>query len=316
LNSALLAFEGKYMELSVLTKLRITAVIALGVVVIGILAWPMVRPGDVFGAVTVFGGDIGFGEALILFFLALVIGLIAYFLAWPYGWEIGVLAVPAGLCTWAARSGDMAGLLRMNPLAEQRLVVYDTLRWEGFFWLGIIAAGFAGVLLARAIVSAKPLEIPKQANGRLGLNKYLNIAISLLGSVLIAQFCINLLARDVTLPDARLGRVLGQPAVSQICFAALVSFGAAAFVMKKFLNSSYLWPSAGTAVLSFIAMIVAGKTALVERLVRNWPASFHARAVYAVLPVQLVAFGTLGAIIGFWLAVRYDYWKKYRSVSD
>ncbi len=304
------------MELSVLTKLRITAVIALGVVVIGILAWPMVWPGDVFRAVTIFGGGISFGEALILMILALVVGFAAYFLSWPYGWEIGILAVPAGLCTWAVRSGDMAGLLRMNPLAKQRLIVYSTLRWEGFFWLGIIAVGFAGVLLARAMVSVKPVEISKQAAGWFASNKYLNAAISVFGSILIAQFCINLLARDVSMPDARLGRVLGQPAVSQICFAVLVSFGVAAFVMKKFLNSSYLWPAAGTAVLSFAAMSVAGKTGLVERLVESWPASFHAKAVFAVLPVQLVAFGTFGSIVGFWLAVRYDYWKKYKSVSD
>ena len=100
------------------------------------------------------------------------------------------------------------------------------------------------------------------------------------------------------------------------CFAVLVSFGLAGFVMKKFLNSSYIWPAVATAVLSFTSMSIAGNIGLVERLAENWPASFHAKAVYSVLPVQLVAFGTLGSVIGFWMAVRYNYWRKYKSVSS
>jgi len=304
------------MELSVLTRLKITAVLALGVVVIGILAWPMVRPSDGFGAITALGGAINFAEAVILVFLALLVGLVAYFLSWPYGRQIGILAVPAGLCIWAARSGEMAWLLQLNPLMQQRQSVYNTLRWEALFWLGVIAVGFTGVILAQRMVSADRQETADTKAVKFGLNKYLNAVISVFASVLIAQICISLLVKDTVMPDEKLGVVLGQPAVGQICLAVLVAFAAAAFVVKRLLNSSYVWPVVATAVLGFAAMSAAGRSNLVQHLVENWPASFHARAVFAVLPLQMVAFGTLGSVIGFWLAVRYGYWKKYKNISS
>jgi hypothetical protein len=303
------------MELSILTRLKITAVLALGVVVIGIFAWPLVRPSDGIGAVTVFGGGINPLDLVIVVVLALLVGFLAYFISWPYGREIGILAVPAGLCVWALRSGDMAGLLQLNPLVQQRQNVYSTLRWEGLFWLGIIGVSFAGVLLAQRIIPAQCKKTVDTKAGKFNFNKYVNIVISVLGSGLVAQFCISMLAKDTTMYDEQLGAVLGQPAVGQICFAVVVAFLAAAFVVKRLLNSSYIWPVVATAVLCFLAMSAAGRTALLQHLVENWPASFHARAVFSILPVQLVAFGTLGSVIGYWLGVRYDYWKQHKIAN-
>jgi len=304
------------MELSFLTKLRITAVLALGIFVVGILAWPMVRPGGGLEAVTALGGAINPAEAVVLIFLALLVGLTAYFLSWPYGRQIGILAVPAGLSIWAARGGEIARILHLNPLVQQRQSVYHTLRWEGFFWLAVIAAGFSGVLLAQRMVSASKQETADIKAVKLGLNKYLNAVISVFASVLIAQICISLLAKDTVMPDEKLGEVLGQPAVGQICLAVLVAFAVAAYVVKRLLNSSYIWPAVATAALSFAAMSAAGRSNLLQYLVENWPASFYARAVFAILPLQMVAFGTLGSVVGFWLAVRYGYWKKYKSVRS
>src|SRR3972149_6448957 len=70
-------------ELSFLMKLRIAAAAAVGVVVIGIWAWPLAAPSDPFGAVKL--GNLGSSGVVILAALAFVVGLFCYFLCWPHG---------------------------------------------------------------------------------------------------------------------------------------------------------------------------------------------------------------------------------------
>ena len=284
------------MELSWLMKLRIAAAAAIGVLLIGILAWPFAEP---FSAVKAMGSR----GAVVLVVLAFVAGFIGYFVSWPFGREIGILAAPFGLAIWAVRSGSMAGLIQLNPTAAQRQALAASLRLEPFFWLIIVAAGFAGVLLGRKICSSKNIE-QAQEKSKLGPGKYLNAIIALVCSGFIAQFCIRIFAQDV-----RLDSVVAQPAVGQIVFAVLASFGVAAFVAKKFLNVSYIWPSIASAfVTAFIVTIYARE---VPYLVQNWPAAFFSNSVISILPVQMVAFGTLGSIVGYWMAIRYEYWRKH-----
>ncbi|UCF17343.1 MAG: hypothetical protein JSW59_07740, partial [Phycisphaerales bacterium] len=109
--------------------------------------------------------------------------------------------------------------------------------------------------------------------------------------------------------DNILGSVVAQPANGQIAFAVLVSFGVAAFVVKKFLNASYIWPAIATALVTAFSMHTYVREA--SYLARNWPAVFFENSVSSVLPIQMVAFGTLGSIAGYWMSVRYDYWRKH-----
>jgi len=295
-------------ELSWLMRLRIAAAVATGVVLIGILAWPLAASSGPFG--TVRAGAISFGGAVILVILALLAGLIAYFLSWPYGREIGILAAPSGLAIWAVRSGNMTALMQLNPTAAQRQALLTTLKWEPIFWLVIVAAGFAGVLLGQKIQSnLKPDETQEKSNSQPG--KYLNAIIALVGSGLIAQFCLKIFAQDVRIFDNRLVSVMAQPTVGQIVFAVLVSFGLAAFVVKRFLHASYIWPTIASALVTAFAISIYVKQDVLQYLVQNWPAAFFSNTVISILPVQMVAFGTLGSIIGYWMAVRYDYWRKH-----
>ena len=288
------------MELSWPMKLRIAAAAAIGVLLIGILAWPMAKP---FSAVA----DMGFSSAVVLVILAFAAGFIGYFVSWPFGREIGILAAPFGLAIWPVRSGSMTGLIQLNPTIPQRQALITSLKWEPFFWLIIVAAGFAGVLLAQKLAPNKNLAI--QEKSKVGPGKYLNAIIALVCSGFIAQFCIRIVAQDVRVSDSTLGSVIGQPAVGQIVFAVLVSFGAAAFVTKKFLNVDYIWPSVASAfVTAFMASIYAKE---VSGLAQNWPAAFFPNSVISVLPVQMVDFGTLGSIAGYWMAIRYEYWRKH-----
>jgi len=293
-------------ELSWLMKLRIAAAVAAGAVLIGILAWPLAKPAEPFGVVSV----PAFGGAITLVVLAVLTGLIAYFVSWPHGRELGILAVPSGLAIWAVRCGDMAGVMQVNPTLAERQAIFAALKWEPIFWLAIVVAGFGGVLIGQRISARpEPNKNPEKSNSE--SNIYLNAIIALVGSVLIAQFCIRILAQDVRIFDPRLGSVMAQPAIGQIVFAVLVSLGIAAFVVKKFLNVSYIWPIIASALVTGFAITVYLKQDVLLHLVGHHPAIFSPNAVTSILPVQMVAFGTLGSIAGYWLAVRYNYWRKH-----
>jgi hypothetical protein len=286
------------MELSLLMKLRIGAAIAIGVVLVGILAWQMAGPSEPAGAI---GGD----GAAILIMLAFVAGFGGYFVSWPYGRQIGVLAAPSGLAVWAVRSGSMAAVMQLNPTVTQRQQVLAELRWEPIFWLAVVAAGFAGVLLGQKVRPGMVLK-NSQGESKLKSAKYLNTVIALICSGFIAQFCIRILAQDI-----RLGSVISQPAVGQIVFAVLVSFGLAGFLAKKFLDASYIWPTIAAAFVTAFAASFYIKQ--VQYVANSWPAAFFSNAVVSILPVQMVAFGALGSIAGYWMAVRYSYWRKHEQ---
>ena len=291
------------MELSWLMKLRIAAAAATGVVLVGILAWLLAAPAEPIGAISN-------GGAVPLLALAFLAGLIGYFVSWPYGREIGVLAAPSGLAIWAVRSGSMAALMQLNPTITQRQALLGTLRWEPIFWLVVVAAGFAGVLLGQKIrPSPKPNKTQAKSNSKSG--NYLNAVIAVVGSGFIAQFFIRTFAQDVSMSDNGLDSVMSQPAVGQIVFAVLVSFGLAAFVVKKFLDASYIWPTMASALVT--SFFVSAYVRQVPYVVQSWPATFFSNAVVSILPVQMVAFGTLGSIAGYWMAVRYGCWRKHET---
>lgn len=300
------------MELSLLMRLRIAAAVATGVVLIGILAWLLAASSEPLSAVR--ASDISLGGKITLVVLAFLTGFIAYFVSWPHGREIGILAVPSGLAIWAVRSGSMTTLMQLNPTAAQRQALLTTLKWDSIFWLAVVAAGFAGVLLGQKILSSTrparrggPPEKQKKSNSK--PVQYLNAIIALVGSALIAQFCIRIFAQDVKVIAT--GSVVAQPSVGQIVFAVLLSFGLAAFVVKKFLDVSYIWPTIATVLVTAFAISSYAKQDVLQYFVKTWPAAFFANSVISILPVQMVAFGTLGSIAGYWMAVRYKYWRKH-----
>ncbi len=298
------------MELSWLMKLRIAAAAAVGVVLIGILGWPLASSSDPLGAVL--AGYISTGSAVILLILAFLTGVIAYFLSWPYGREIGILAVPSGLAIWAVRSGSMTTLIQLNPTAAQRQALFTFLKWDSLFWLTVVAAGFAGVLLCQKILS-KPRPTKTNKKPKTNTSNYINAIIAFIGSGLIAQICIRILAQDISALDSRLGSVVAQPHVGQIVFAVFISFGIAAFVVNKFLDVSYIWPAIACFLVTAFSTVTYAKQEILQHLAEQWPTAFYSNSVIAILPLQMVAFGTIGAIAGYWMSFRYNYWRKHES---
>jgi hypothetical protein len=290
-------------------KLRIAASMATGVVLIGVLAWPLAEPLEPFETVSVTAGTVSATGSVVLVLLAFLAGFIGCFVSRPYGREIGILAAPAGLTIWALRSGNMVSLIRRTA-PEKQAQLFAALRWEPLFWLAIVAAGFAGVLLAEKI-NRKIGPDKKRKQSETGSNIKINIVIALVASVLIAQLFISVFAQNVRLIDQKLGSVVAQPTTGQIVFAVFMSFGIAAFVVKEFLNVSYIWPIIATAFVTALAVISYGRQDLLLYLSSNWPTNFFPNAVMSILPLQIVAVGTLGSVVGYWMAVRYQYWRKH-----
>ena len=132
-------------------KFRIAAAATVGVVLIGILAWPLTQPSDIVSLTAISAGG-----AITLVALAFLAGFIGYFFSWPYGLQIGILAVPAGLTIWAVRSPSIADFIRLNPASlEYRQALFGSLKWEPIFWLLVVVAGFIGVLLGHLIAHKK-----------------------------------------------------------------------------------------------------------------------------------------------------------------
>lgn len=296
------------MELSWTMRLRIAAAACVGVVLIGVLCWPLAEPAEPLGVVSF--GKISAGGAVSLVAVAFLTGLIGYFASWPHGRHIGILAAPFGLAVWAIRSGSVSNLMEQNPTLEQRQAIFSALRWEAPFWLAIVGAGFAGVWLGQKMLPA-PSPDPGREKPKSNSNKYLNIAIALIGSVLIAQFLIRIFVQDVRAYDSRVGLIVGQPAVGQIAFGVMVSFGISAFIVKRFLGADYTWPVIASAFVTAFAVSTYAKPKLLRYMLEAWPAAFYGNSAVCVLPLQMVAFGVLGSVAGYWLAVRYGYWRRH-----
>jgi len=300
------------MELSIINRLRIAAVLAIGIVIMGFLAWPLVVPDDPLTAVTLYGGQIDILSMVLCLALAVAIGAASYFVSYPYGYEMGPLAAPAGLATWACKGGDMTSLIRINNTIQGRTTLYAALRWEGLFWLLLITAGFAGVYLAMKLSNGKPgseFSISKSTPSL--MNKTLNILTAMIATVVVTLVLIGLLARDVNMFDSELGLVTGQPGTGQVAFAVVTAFGIAAFLAKKILDVDYRYPAAASVLLIIFALTAYTKQDVLKYMVENWPAAFYTRAICAMLPIQIVSFAFLGSVSGFWLAIKFDYWHKH-----
>jgi hypothetical protein len=299
------------MELTSINKLRIAAVAALGMVVLGFLAWPLAAPADPLSPVRAWG--ISPAGTLALLVLAFGLGFVGYFIAWPHGREIGILAVPFGLTIWAGRSGPMRVLTQACSQPAEREALASSLRFEAVYWLLVVAAGFAGVLLAQYLrAPSAPPEDEPATGSRPGTSTYVTVALALTGTVLICNFLLGVFAQDVATSR---NMVPTQPPVGQIIFAVVASFAVAAFLVKKFTNLSYLWPALASAFVMGFAQVFYDGAQVLRQFAETRPATSFPHSSLAILPVQLVALGTLGSILGYWLAVRYDWWRKHESAG-
>lgn len=297
------------MELSWIDKLRIAAVAALGVLAIGVLAWPLVAPEDPLLPVRAWSA--GFLGTLVLLGLAFGVGFVGYFVAWPHGREIGILGVPFGLVVWAGRSVPMRILTQIYEEPLERAALLQALRFEPLYWLLLVAAGFAGVLVAQRLRSATTAPPDSgTAQSRPGAGTYVNRLLAVAVAAVAAQFFLGVFVQNLT---TFYGVAATQPAIGQIIFGVIAAFAVAAFITKKFLDVSYVWPALASALVFGIAEVVYYGGTRIQDFAETRPATFFPHSVFAILPIQLVALGALGSVLGYWLAIRYDYWRQHES---
>lgn len=297
------------MELSWINKLRIGLVAALGIVVIGILCWPLAAPQDPMAPVRCTG--VGVFSTLTLMVVAFVVGAVAYFISWPHGREMGILAVPFGLCLWGLRTGPMAVLNQAANTVAKRSAVLNSLLLEPLYWLVIVAVGFAGVLVAQRLVQVlKPgaaTDETAKEKSVLSSKMAATFLVAVMVSVIVAQFVLSATAKDIPPFD---DIVATQPPSGQIAFAVIVAFAAAAFVIKQFLGLSYILPAVAAAFIVPFAQIAYSRGGHLDTAMMQ-PATFFTNSTLAILPLQLVAFGALGSVLGYWMAIRYRYWRTH-----
>ncbi|MGD9109789.1 MAG: hypothetical protein PVG93_02505 [Phycisphaerales bacterium] len=307
--AVILAVLSVFSSLTWLMRLRIIAAVAVGMLLVGLAAWRGVQPVGPDGIVTF----PALGGAIVLCILALVAGFIGYFVSWPYGEKIAVLTVPVGLATWSLRSSNIATLMQKTADAAQRHQALVQFKWTAFLWLIPIVAGFAGILLGQLIAKGQTSLLSKKSVKDLKLGDYANILTALIGSGLIALFCVKILAQDIRFSDIKLNSVVAQPSSGQIFFAVVASFAIAAFIVNMFLNFSYIWPILATVAMPAFCISFYAKAETVAYLAENFPAVFFAHPAVAILPIQVVSYGTLGAIAGHWIAQVYKIWRKQQA---
>jgi len=302
------------LELNWPLRFRIAAAAAIGIVLFGILGWRFAGQAEPYQVVSL--KNISVMSVAVIAAMSILTGFVSFFIAWPYGKEIGVIAVPFGLAVWSIKSGSVANYIQIHAGIEQRLAFFSYIRWDGFFWLAIVLLGFLGVQIAQNLCG-KDKEDKKEVKkeGRKETKReeiYLNAALGILVCILVSAVLIAILAQETKEYDAKLGAVTAQPAKGQIVFAVIVAFLAAGFAAKKIFDLHYIYPIFGAALLTLFSFILYAKGSITAYLAENWASAFFTNSLVSILPIQVVSLGALGSIWGYWLAVRYNYWRKHR----
>jgi hypothetical protein len=191
----------------------------------------------------------------------------------------------------------MSNLLTYNNEMKELHNVYMSFRWEGIFWFLVIAAGYLGVKAAASAcgdTSQWEQEKKKPMPG--------DMIVPILATCAIAWAVVSLLLQSPKLPTTDSGTLYSQPRQAQAAFALMAGFGVAGYAVKRFINIRYEIPAASTVVFSLAAAIYAGRDSM-HTISINMPPTFFMSPICALLPVQTIAFGTLGILIGYSIAV-------------
>ncbi|MHC4552058.1 MAG: hypothetical protein ACYSUT_04725 [Planctomycetota bacterium] len=287
-----------------LLRVRILLSLCTGALIVGAVGYNFVKPADPLGAISLFTGEISTVDAAILLALGLASGVVATLLCYPMGNVLAPYAAPTGVAVLALSSGSIKQLLITNSELAPRAALYSFMRWEALLWLGIAAAGYVGMLLTTRLIHTKAIVADKQPASENKAMMWINALIGAVATAVIVKFAIGIFAQNIPAIDAQLGKVVGRPGNGQIAFGVFVSVGLAAFLVKHFLQVHFI-PVVVGAIAVYIALLTqfAGSDTL-EYMVNTWNPSFFTNSIYAIIPIQIASFSVLGAMTGYWIAIR------------
>lgn len=301
----LLLFFGPVSDISVLAKFKIALSLTIGMVVVGLVVWQIIAPASEFDVSSIALGSVSLGGFLILLTLSFFTASMTTFLVGKNGADLASCAVPIGLGACAVRMGELAITIGSYHGAQDIHSVYFGMSWEGFAWLLLVLIGIAGanVGIPFSLLRKRAASVDKKSVG-----------IAIVISVLVGMFGTNLLAIGArVVVDREVFSVTRQAYTGQVCFAVLISFIAAGFLCRHFFKVHYIVPVISTAFVVFITMIRASRMSDLEYLGANFPSSFFVNSFAGILPIQMVAFGSLGAMTGYWFSVLLKQWHKENS---
>lgn len=300
------------MQLTIIMKLRIAAVVAVGLLLFGKIGWQSVEPTNADGVATVAMGGQSTGLIVKLVLLWLVTVGLAAILAWPYAAELTPVAVAAGLGGWAVFTVGMDRLLLQYSETAVRAKMFQNLTIDVAIWSGmVIAAALLGQsLFGKKRQPAEPTKTngdKKKFAGLLADPKLNTVAALLIGSA-AAVILLKILVQS---GRAYLGEypyvpVAKVPQLGQVVWGVFVAFLLAAMAAHQLFRQVGLgWLLIIPPIVAISAYLTAAAPENIDEL-QNAAATFiQPSLIYAaVLPVQYAGFGSLGVITGFWLSVR------------
>lgn len=283
-------------------RVRILVALGAGALLIAGIGYPLVRPADPLGAISMFTKEISTIDVVILAGLGFLAGVVATLACYPLGSALGPFAAPAGIAVLALSCGSMRALLLYNQDFAARSELYAFLRWELLFWVAVCAAGYVGSIITGRLLKTK--TVIEEDTAKNDKTMLINGLIGMVITGVVVYFTLGIFAQDIRQIDEKLGSVSGLPGNGQIAFGVFVSVGLAAFLLKYIFNISYLWSILGSLLLYFVMYTRIPGSAQLEHLSATWPIYFLSHAIYGIIPLQFTSFAFLGALTGFWIAIR------------
>jgi hypothetical protein len=313
---ALIYFGLGLFNVNWLLRLRIILALSTGSLLVGAVGYPLVRPADPLGAISLFTGEISVIPMLILVVLGFASGVIGTLACYPIGGVLGPFSASAGVGVLAMTSGNLRQLLLTNYTLDQRNAMYSFLRWELLFWLGVCAAGYLGSYLTTRLLGTKTIVTEPEPKLNNKPNYWINCGFSAVIAAAIVYFTIGIFAQDIRHIDEKLGFVVGHPGHRQIAFGVFVSVGLASFAAKHFLRSHYLPVILGSTLMYIITFSQFIGSDILGHIVKTWPIDFFPKSIYAILPLQYAPFSVLGAMAGFWISIYMKQKPQNEELSD
>ncbi|AQQ71281.1 hypothetical protein SMSP2_01652 [Limihaloglobus sulfuriphilus] len=286
-------------ELTVETKLKLSALAVFSPVVFGILLWPAVSPESPYELVSLSSGSLGFAGFIIFTAAAFLCGGLTAIVPGEFGLHASRAAVPLGISIAAVRSGFVTDATARLSDVSQISQTYNIFAIESFLWAVIAAAGFAGSFAAR-----------KLTNQDTGINDLKPLVKGWKQSVMavaaitaVSMIVISILGTSPGIRDRELSAIMLQPGNGQAAFAVLAAFTLCGWAAMRYFKINYIPACIAAVILPAAIRLFAFKQEDILNLTQRYPLSFLTNPSLALTPVMIISFGMIGAVCGYWLAV-------------